>query len=59
MSGFMSKKVLRVASSVRGANTGIISIDTLPKLPMPHTAKFFTPSSVAKKLSSVMPLEAR
>ena len=50
----MSNRAPTSPTSVTVANKGMFAIDTPPKEPMPHTIYDFTPSSVAKKLSSEM-----
>ena len=58
LSGLANNSDMTMATMVRPANSGISSIETPPKLPIPHTEKTFTPCSEAKKLSSVIALEA-
>ena len=53
-SGFISSKAPKSPANVTMANTGMLVIDTPPNEPIPHTIYDFTPSSVAKKLSSDM-----
>ena len=50
----MSSRAPRSPMRVTLAKTGILLIDTPPNEPMPQTIYDFTPSSVAKKLSSEM-----